>query len=226
MKKIVLMSSIGLSLLAGISGAHADGFTYDVGANIGTLGIGPEVGMVIVPDKFALRLTTGFMSLNTSQTSSNMSYSGSLDLRNAVLLGDYHPFAGSFRLTGGLALNDNSIGLSAALAAGQTYTVNGATYTAGANDHANASIGFNKIAPYLGFGFGSAGSDAGLHFMSDFGFMYMGAPNASLSITTSDPAAQSAANQYAAADQSQLNSDLNKFKWYPVAQISAVYRFQ
>ena len=225
MKKTALMSAMGLSLMVAVSSAHADGITYDAGVNVGTLGIGPEVGVVIVPDEFAIRLTTGFASFNTNQTSSSMNYSGSLDLRNAVLYGDYHPFAGSFRLTGGLALNDNSIGLSATPTAGQTYTSNGYTYVAGTNDHANASIGFNKIAPYLGIGWGSASSNAGLHFTSDFGLMYMGAPTASLSITTSDPANQSMANQYAASAQSQLNADMSKYKWYPVAQIGAVFRF-
>lgn len=225
MKKTAFMSAIGLSLLAGMSLAHADGVTYDIGANVGTLGFGPEIGVVIVPDKFAVRLTTGFASFNTNQSSSSMNYSGSLDLRNAVLFGDYHPFAGSFRLTGGLALNDNSIGLSATPTAGQIYSSNGHTYVAGTNDHANASIGFNKIAPYLGIGFGSASSDAGLHFTSDFGLMYMGSPTASLSITTSDPAAQSTANQYAASAQSRLNADMAKYKLYPVAQIGAVFRF-
>ena len=226
MKKKALLSAMGLSLIAAVASAHADGLTYDVGANVGTLGIGPQVGVVIVPDQFALRLNTGFLSFNQNKSSNGIDYAGSMSLKNASLFADYHPYSGAFRLTAGLALDDNSISLSGTPTAGQTYTLNGTSYTASANDHANASVAFNKMAPYLGIGFGSASSDSGLHFTSDFGLMYMGAPMASLSITTSNPSVQSAANQYAATELDKLNTAMNRFKWYPVAQIGAIYRFK
>lgn len=218
-----------MSLLAasGMSAtSHADGGIYDLGVTVGTIGLGIEGGMVIVPNEFAARISTGFMSLNTNTVSNGIDYNGNVDLKNFALLGDYHPFMGSFRLTGGLVLNDDSLSLSATPTAGQTYTLNGQTYTASPGDHANASIGFNKVAPYVGIGFGSAAADAGLHFTSDFGLMYMGAPSASLSITTANPSAQSAANQYAVSAQNQLNADLSSYKWYPVAKVGIVYRFK
>jgi hypothetical protein len=53
--------------------------------------------------------------------------------------------------------------------------------------------------------------------------MYQGRPDATITATgaLSNP---SLANDVQAA-QSKLQSDLDKFKWYPVLQIGVVYRF-
>ena len=196
----------------------------DIGVAAGTLGYGPQVGVVLVPGTFDARLNFGYLSDSYNTTSNGVYYDGHLKLQNLALLGDWHPFAGSFRLTGGLFYNDNKFDLTGTLTAGQTYTVNGASYTAHPGDHAVARVDFNKLAPYLGFGWGDASDSAGLHFTSDIGVMYQGKPSAHIDVTT-QPAYQSAANQYAQAAQSSLQSDLNSFRWYPVIQLGLVYRF-
>ncbi|OIQ92951.1 hypothetical protein GALL_250780 [mine drainage metagenome] len=212
-------------VLASLCAATADAASpVDIGVTAGTLGYGPQVGVVLVPRTFDARLNFGDLSYSYNTTSSDVYYDGHLKLQNLGLLGDWHPFAGSFRLTAGLFYNDNKFDLAGTPTAGQTYTVNGASYTAQPGDHATARVDFNKLATYIGFGWGDASDSAGLHFTSDIGVMYQGKPSAHIDVTT-QPAYQSAANQYAQAAQSSLQSDLNNFRWYPVIQLGLVYRF-
>jgi len=194
----------------------------DAGITAGSLGYGPQVGMVIVPNKFDARLNFGYLSYSYNTTSQNVAYSGHLKLNNLGLLGDWHPFAGSFRLTAGAFYNDNKFDLSGQPSAG-SYTFNGNTYTAAQVGSVNANVSFNSIAPYVGFGWGDDSSSAGLHFTSDFGVMYQGRPNAT--ITATGAAANPALARDVHAAQSQLQSDLNSFQWYPVVQVGLVYRF-
>ena len=214
-----LLISAGLTLSAS---AHAQ--AVDAGLSVGTLGIGPQVGFVLAPQTVDARLNFGTLSYSYSTTSNSVDYNGRLKLQNFGLLGDWHPWGGSFRLTGGLFYNDSRFDLTGHLATGQTYTVNGANYTAQPGDQASAHVTFNPVAPYLGFGWGDDSDAAGLHFTSDFGVMYQGTPSAQVSVTTQS-AYQALANAYAQASQQKLQADLGNFQWYPVIQMGLVYRF-
>ncbi len=220
-------NTIGLAVAAlalAASPAFASGLnSVDVGLSAGTLGYGPQVGMTIVPNKFDARLNFGYLSYSYNTTSNGVYYNGHLKLDNLGLLGDWHPFAGSFRITAGAFYNDNRFNLTGQPSGAGTYTFNGTTYTAAQAGSVNANVSFNSIAPYIGFGWGDGGSGAGLHFTSDFGVMYQGSPSAS--ITATGAAADPALAKDVAAAQSQLQSDLNSFQWYPVIQLGLVYRF-
>lgn len=217
-------TAIHLAIAAfALSAAPAFASGLDVGLSAGTLGYGPQVGMTIVPNKFDARLNFGYLSYSYNTTSNNVYYNGHLKLNNVGLLGDWHPFAGSFRVTAGAFYNDNKFDLAGQPSAGGTYTFNGTTYTAAQAGTVNANVSFNSIAPYIGFGWGDGGSGPGLHFTSDFGVMYQGSPSAT--ITATGAAADPALAKDVSAAQAQLQSDLNSFQWYPVVQLGAVYRF-
>lgn len=217
-KSVLLAVALGMGFAA--QAASAAG--VDVGLTVGTMGAGVQLGYTIIPNKFDARLSTGFLSYSTSDTSSDLSYSGTLSLKNAALLADYHPFGGVFRVTAGAVINNNSISLSATPSAGSTYTSNGVTYTAGSGDQVNAKVAFNKVAPYIGIGWGNNDNTAGLHFTSDIGVMYQ---NTSSTITATSATNQAAADAYATQAQTELNSNMSRLKWYPVIQVGAVYRF-
>jgi hypothetical protein len=217
--------AIAAILAAALSSTSANASNVDVGINVGTLGVGPTIGLTIIPNRFDARLATGFFNYSHDVTSSDMNYSGHLNLRNAALLADFHPFAGTFRLTAGAVLNKNAFSLDGKPAAGTTYTSDGHTYTAQAGDSVNANVDFKNFAPYIGIGWGNNDMEPGLHFTADLGAMYQGSPTSTISIRTADPIAQAQADQYASNAQSQLNSDLQNWKWYPVVQAGLLYRF-
>lgn len=130
----------------------AQAASVDAGLTAGTLGVGPQVGFVLVPNTYDLRLNLGLLRYNKSTTSDGVLYDGKLKLQNLGLLADWHPFGGMFRLTGGLFYNDNRFDLDAKLQPGTTYTSNGVSYTAQPGDRGYAKVDFNKAAPYLGIG--------------------------------------------------------------------------
>lgn len=217
-KSVILAAALALGLSVQVASASG----IDVGVTAGTMGAGLQLGYTVVPNTFDARLSTGFLSYSTSANSSDMHYTGTLSLKNAALLADYHPFGGAFRVTAGAVINNTGLDLSASPNAGTTYTSNGVTYTAGSGDQMDAKIAFKKVAPYVGIGWGNNDNTAGLHFTSDVGLMYQ---NISSTITATSATNQAAASAYAVQAQTDLNNNLHHLKWYPVIQVGAVYRF-
>lgn len=221
LKSIVFAVLSATPFLAG----QAMAGNYDVGLTAGSLGVGPQIGWVVVPNSLALRAGFDYLSYSRNVSSDGVNYSGNLKLNNGIFLADYHPFGGAFRMTAGASINNNKASLNATLTTGRTYTSNGVSYTAQPGDHAEANMNFKKIAPYVGIGWGGADLTPGWHFTSDVGVMYLGAPSSTIQVYTANPTAQSLAAQYAQAAQAQLNQDTSKYKWYPVVQLGANYRF-
>lgn len=221
MKKAVLTAVLPTIVLAS---AGAQAVEYDVGVNVGTLGVGPELGMTVIPNKFRARLTTGFGSYSETVTVNGTEYEGDIEMRNAGLLADYHPFGGYFRVTGGVIFNDNSY---SAVGDPKNFKVyyNGQVYPAQPGDRITAEVDTNPVAPYLGIGWSSASSEPGLSFRADIGVMYQGEPDASVDVKTTDPFRQPFADRYAEEEEKDLNDELEDYKLYPVVQVGLVYRF-
>ncbi len=101
-----------------------------------------------------------------TQTESDILYNGKLKASRLGLYGDWFPFSGSFRLTGGITSNNYKLELDAS-GAGGTIDIGGTTYNS-ANDGLNVQIKFPKTTPYLGIGWGHQ-ADTGFRFSSDIG---------------------------------------------------------
>ena len=216
MKKIILV--VALSVLS--IPAFAD---TTVNGKLSTLGLGLEAAFPITQSVDGrIGINTFKYSITKTSTSNggNTDYKGDLNLGSLEALADWHPFSGSFRLSGGLVYNNNNLNMTALPGAGSTVSIGGTTYTMGAGESVNASIDFNKVAPYLGIGWGRTPKNTGFSFTSDIGILFQGSPKAS--VTTNDP-------NVTAADISQANSDLNNsvssFKVYPVISFGMGYTF-
>jgi len=143
----------------------------------------------------------------------------SVGLMSISALGDYFPFESSgFRLTAGVFINLNQI--DATLTPKDEYTVGGDVYTPDDLGTLDANISFNKIAPYIGLGFGNpTGGDSGLGFTFEIGTIYQGGSIVDLTATgLLEPSA--------AQDQEQkFEENLSWFKWYPVVSLGLTYKF-
>ena len=193
----------------------------DVGVNLkaGTLGAGIELSKSL-SDKFSVNL--GFNSYNykTTDTTNGIDYDFKYELQSAGLLGNYHPFAGAFRFTGGVLYNNNELKLTGKPSAGSTYTINGVTYTAAQVGTLTGKLTFNKTAPYLGLGWGNRpGSKFGLS--ADLGVLYQGSPKLTLTATGAAAGLSSDLEQ----ERKKAESDLADFKWYPVLSLGLYFRF-
>jgi hypothetical protein len=153
----------GATLLAG--GAAQAGEIY------GTLGL-PGAGLGYAhPLNSNFTVRGDFSTLGThrkERTEDGITYNGELKTNRAGLFVDWFPFAGVFRLTGGVTANDYKLALDASGASG-SITIGDTTYNnLSASDGLNVLVKFPRTTPYLGLGWGHQ-AETGLRFSLDIG---------------------------------------------------------
>jgi hypothetical protein len=228
MKKLGFV--LGVALLGAISGAaHAE---VGMGLRVGTHGYGADLDIGIV-EKLNLRI--GYNLLNYSHTidDTDVVYDGELDMKNASLLLDWHPFASGFRLSFGAVgpgLTVDVVGKPT----GGTYQIGDSTYTAAQIGTLNGQLkSANSVAPYVGIGWGNAvDKNHRVTFLFDLGVAYIGKSDVSLSATCGPTlnAAQCNALQVQlqpdiAAEQQDMEESVAAVQWWPVIQIGLGIRF-
>ncbi len=198
-----------------------------VTAKLGTLGFGAELNLGLT-DHFGTRIGLNTFTYKYNGNSSSVNYDFKLQLQSASVIADWYPFAGSFRTSAGVLYNNNQATLNA-LPTGGSYSINGTTYLASDVGSIHGSMTFNKVAPYLGIGWGNpVAKNKGWGLTSDLGVLFQGQPKTSLVATCSAsfPALQCASLQSdTAAENAKLESDLKNFKWWPVVSIGISYQW-
>ena len=189
----------------------------DIGATaeIGPSGVGVHI---VVPVKDQLNARFGFNALNHTYSTNTQSAHYDVFLRPRALdaLLDYYPAAGAFRVTGGLVYNtNNKYDVIGTPLAARRYTFDG-------------TIEFNKVAPYLGIGWGNAvAKDKGWGFTADVGVLFQGSPNTTLTNSGCTASAAVCASLVSdlAAENASLKDKVNDFKHFPVLRVGVSYRF-
>ena len=204
-----------LSALLVTGGAAADGF--GLGVKAGTLGFGVE-GTFGLSESVNLRAGVNSYSVTGDETASDIRYDGKLELRTLALLLDWHPFAGTFRLTAGLMKNDNALRLTATPTASQT--IGGTSYTPADIGTLSGDVTFKSTAPYAGIGWGNAARRGRFGGVFEIGAMFQGKPKVSL---RASGGLVSQADLNAEAQEAQ--TDLDDFKIYPVISLGLSFRF-
>ena len=224
MKKITM--SLAVCGLMAAAGAHAEIAAY---AKAGTLGIGGGIATNIT-DSIHIRGEYTALGYSPSNISTDdVTYKPDLDLRAGALLLDWHPFSGTFRVTGGVVANGNQLKVKGEPAAGSTYTFNGVTYTSAQIGSLDGKVDFNSTAPYLGIGWGDALDKAGhFSFLADIGVMFQGSPKVKLNATCGSAVSPSQCAQIAgnvAAEEKKLEDEVSDYKYWPVLSLGVGYRF-
>lgn len=220
--QFVKKTIVAVVLSAGFApAAFAEGIE-NIGIEVkgGLLGMGAEISYAINP-MFTAGLGFNTFKQNLTQSDSDIEYDAEFKLQTIALLGNYHPFEGVFRITGGLMLNGNELSMTAKPTT--DYDIGGTTYPAAQVGTLKSTVDFNSLAPYLGLGWGkSAGSGFGVTF--DIGVLFQGSPNVDMKATgvlANDPAFTADLK----AEESSMEKDLDGFTMYPVVSLGANYRF-
>jgi hypothetical protein len=223
MKSLVLIALTGV---LSVSAAHAQPGAAST-VSIGTTGVGLHL---VMPYNDNVQFRAGFngYSHSTTESTDDATYDISAKLRTFDALVDYFPSAGAFRVTGGLIYNGNKVDLTARPNGGATYTFNGKPYSVSAVGDIHGEMDFNKVAPYLGVGFGNTvEKKKGWGFTADLGVMFQGSPNVNL--TSSDcTAGTTLCSQLAtdlAAENAELREKAKDFQYYPVVRVGLSYKF-
>jgi len=216
---IVVLSSI--MILGGT--AKADTGDIALGAKIGTLGIGAELTLGLLPHLNARVGLNGF-TYNYDRKIDEIDYDFDLNLFSGVLLADWHFLGSAFRLSAGLVLNQNELDLKARTD-DDYFIIDDVAYSVEDVGDLNGTIDFNDISPYLGIGWGNAvGENKRLCFFIDLGVLFQGSPQAEMSATgpiQSDPEFQ----RHLKNEEKEIEDETENFKVYPVIAIGIAYKF-
>jgi hypothetical protein len=219
MKNRVLLAAV-------LAVASAPAFAVDIDLHVSTLGAGLGLGFQ-ASDSVVVR--AGFNQFNKTftTTSGSLNLDGKLKLSSFEALLDWHLFDGATHLTAGVLSNGNKLNVTATPGAGGV-TLNGQTFTTAEIGTVNGEVTFNKVAPYVGFGWNTQPKSKGFAFKSDFGVMLQGSPKATITYTgngAGNPAVVTQINSQAAVEQANLNEKLKNYKAYPVISFAIGYAF-
>lgn len=172
---------------------------FSLGLNVGSLGWGFDAGYRF-NDMFKLRGNINFFptsfvenalerSLEPASKASGVAdeLDTAVEFRNftAGLLLDVHPFMGKFRVSAGLYYAD--LGLKLTGQSRNPYrkvSFGDADFDVGDMGRLEGEVSFNKLAPYLGIGWGTgAGKGTNFFFDLNIGAMYFSNPKAEVRTT-------------------------------------------
>ncbi len=202
-----------------------DNRDYTFGLKAGTLGVGMDISTPIFQDT-ALRLNLNGLQYNRIEEIDGISYDGTLDFFSVGMLLDYFPFESTgFRLTGGAYYNANKFTGIAKPIDVSNVEINGVTYGIDDVGRLDTEITFNRIAPYVGLGWGNDVRFEGWGFNLDVGAMYQGTPNAVLDVHVNNSMLESQIRNDVEAEKQTLLDDIEQYKIYPVIMVGVDYTF-
>ncbi|NTU58851.1 MAG: hypothetical protein HGB00_08055 [Chlorobiaceae bacterium] len=194
-----------------------------IGIKGGTLGIGGEVTMNLVPN---LNIRSGYNAFNYSgnASKSDIDYDYELKLQTIPVLVDLYPFSDSgFRISSGILVNNNEV--TATAKPQSSYKIGDLSYNPAQLGILTGKIDFNNVAPYAGIGWGNAvGKNSSLSLTCDLGVMFQGTPKVSLLASgpiASDPTFQSEL----AKEVTKVKDSTDNINYYPVISIGLAYAF-
>ena len=211
-----------LGLIAAVLCVPTAGASVGAAVGIGTFGAGLVLGIPVVPGVLGARLIADGGSLGHGFVAGGQAYEATAHLRNAALLADFYPFADPFHVSAGLYYNDNIVDVHA-IADNGYYTFDGYAVPAAMVGPVTGRVTFARIAPYAGLGWGNlTRGRPGFVFGADVGVLWQ-RPHVTLSAPGAAGNPDLAAAMQMARDQVRHVAD--RFRLYPVAQVSFGYRF-
>lgn len=208
--------------LAGAAGAQA------LAARAGTTGFGADLGISLT-EHFGLRSALYGGSVSRRTNESGISYESKLRFATGLAAADFFPGAGRFRLSVGIAYNDNRIDLSARDSAGGTIEIGDNTYNSADIGPVTGRVRFDRFNPYIALGWGNAARSlgAGWFFSGDIGVMRV-KPKVSLSANCRPPLTPAQCAQLEAnlrVEEQEFKDGVGDRAWYPVLSFGIGYRF-
>lgn len=196
--------------------ARADSFDpVSFGVHASSLGDGITLERPLLFNLSA-RVSTGSLSLSSVHTYDNDRWQSTFHENNVLVAMDWRPYAGRWRLSGGLLFGGDYVG-KVAQANGGAYLLNGRAYPAGGAGTVSARISFARPAIYAGFG-GGTGILKGLTIAFDAGIVVR---NGTVSASASGPLQ---ANPQFEADLAATAAQFRTRLVQPVIGIGLVYR--
>ncbi|MBI5409699.1 MAG: hypothetical protein HZA14_10075 [Nitrospirae bacterium] len=221
-KRMVVLIAALLFIFPAIIHAEDNTGSNSVSLKLSTLGAGLEVEGPF-SDSISGRLGINYFPYNYDGTADDIDYEYDLTLLSLSALLDWHPFQGSFRISGGVLYNGNKIDAEATSAA--TYDIGDRTFTGSDVGNLKGDIDFQKLSPYLGLGWDTSfGKKERFGFLVELGVIYQGSPKVGLSADGPISDTQIFQNELS-KEEDNMQEDIKGYKYYPVIGVGVSYRF-
>ena len=180
----------------------------------------------LVTDRFGIRALVNSGPVSYNYDESGIRSDGLFRFGTSFLLADWHPYAGSFRLSGGLAYNNQRLaGTARAVSA---INMNGGSYWSSEVGSFDGPVRFSRASPYVGVGWGLAPrAGSRLYFSADLGVMYQ-RPSASLMGSCRAALSASTCNHLQGdtrAEEGEFREGADDLRFYPVISVGFGLRF-
>jgi hypothetical protein len=195
-----------------------------VAAKAGSTGAGLDLTIGLAR---AVNLRVGGQGFKRSETRTEqeIEYDADLDLLSGQVLLDLHPGGRGFRISIGVVFNENEV--RAVSTDDAVYTINGVDYPAALIGRLHGKVETEKVAPYLGLGWGNAVAPGSRwRFALDVGAFYQGEPEVSLVARPTNPdLVPPGFEEDLEAERREIEEDISDYKIYPVVALGVSYRF-
>jgi hypothetical protein len=208
--------SFALALAVLPAAARADLFSaVSYGAHVSTVGDGITLEKPLLYD-LSVRVVTNSVSVSQQLSYDGVPYTSTSRFRNVGLIGDFRPYAGRYRISGGLLFGSDRID-NVARPDGAALQVGSGLYAASGAGTVSSRVTFSRPSLYAGVGTGT-GLIRGLALDFDAGLLVRNgvAGAAATGPLRADPAF--------AADLARLRGELRTHVVTPVISVGLVYR--
>ncbi|MGI9295891.1 MAG: hypothetical protein ACR2PS_18060 [Pseudomonadales bacterium] len=202
-------------------------------ASFGTTGLGVE-WITPLNDKLRARVMLTYIGIDGDLEEEDIDYEIEFDSANFGAVLEWHPFGGSFRVSGGLVGTNFGFDLLSD-SAQQSYDIGNDTYSG--NLQLEGDVEFADVAPYFAVGWSSDLDDYGLYLGLEFGVLYVGSPRLSLDasgeiisedINNGQPVNVGNNADFQAdleLERQNLEDEVEDYSLYPILTFSVGYRF-
>ncbi len=192
-------------------------------AKIGTPGLGAELTVPLPPAGLNLRGGLYWMDIQYSDGEiSDVSYDIDAQMTHELFLLDWHCFDNNFRVSGGVALNQNDLSLDATPQ--EPIDIGGVEYPPQVIGTLHGTLDFAPVAPYVGIGYGNAATSVGRWtFSFDIGVVIQ---DYEVDLTASGPITALPSFQAdLQAEEDDIQDWFDRFSIFPVISFGIGYRF-
>lgn len=218
-----------LALLSGLAvsqAAIADS-SFALGVYGGTTGAG--IGATYkLSERVQLRGIVNHIDYSDDARIDDFEYDLDLKMTSVEALVDYFPFASGFRFTAGVMSNNNDITGNGVPRGAGFVEFGGEVFTSASIEDVDAKVEFNRVAPYLGLGYSNTFRGSPFSVSADAGVFFMGKPEATIRAQAASfaaPGVQEQLNAAARNEESELEDDVKRLRYYPLVRLGVTYAF-
>jgi hypothetical protein len=186
-----------------------------------------------IADKVQTRVRGAFIKLDLIREIDGIEYELKLNDPQLGVLMDWYPFRHGLRLSTGMMIG--SFGFELDAKPTSQYLIGDNTYIG--NLKLDGEVQFNRVAPFIGIGWGAGRKANGLSLAIDLGFLYVGRPALSVEASGSVRSPELTGNievdvlsltpflEDLELERQEVEETLEQIRFYPVANIGLSYTY-